>query len=101
MNHPDPRWMTVADICADLHITQDEWAHWQARCQTPLHATGPDGQLRVRASHYQTWLDNLPRASTDDLLAAMDDYYRQHPDANPNWWADDEPPTAGGHDSAS
>ena len=50
-------WLTIAEVCAWLKVTEAEWDEWRAAGDTPPHVTGPDGQLRVRGTDLERWLD--------------------------------------------
>lgn len=54
-----PEWLTIAQVCDDLQVTEAEWNAWRAAGDTPLHMVMPGGQLRVRAADYARWLDGL------------------------------------------
>lgn len=86
MSSDGRRWLTVADICAELRVSEDEWAAWQARGETPLHLVGADGQLRVRADHLDAWFDALPSASTEEIQAEFERWVAEHPDDSEGWW---------------
>jgi len=60
-------WLTVAEVCADLQVSETEWHAWRAAGETPLHIAMPGGQLRVRAADYQRWLS----ARTETLAAGQ------------------------------
>jgi hypothetical protein len=64
---PRAEWLTIAQVCADLQVTEPEWNTWREAGDTPLHIVTPDGQLRVRAADYARWLDSL--AVDDDASA--------------------------------
>jgi len=55
-------WLTIAQVCADLQVTETDWHAWRQAGDTPLHIVTPSGQLRIRAADYARWLDSL----TDD-----------------------------------
>jgi hypothetical protein len=68
-------WLTIAQVCADLQVTEDEWNTWRAAGDTPLHAVMPDGQLRVRTADYELWLDSRP-ADDDAFVESLNDTSR-------------------------
>jgi len=65
---PRAEWLTIAQVCADLQVTEAEWHTWREAGDTPLHVVMPNGQLRIRLAHYLRWLDDLQAAE-----AARDD----------------------------
>jgi hypothetical protein len=54
---PPRRWLTIAEVCACLKVTEADWNAWRAVGDTPLHIVGPDGQLMIRAADLARWLD--------------------------------------------
>ncbi len=68
---PDGRWLTVAEVCGYLQVTADEWRAWQAQGDTPMHATGADGELRVRAADFERWLDARTVDASDGAFESV------------------------------
>jgi predicted DNA-binding transcriptional regulator AlpA len=49
--------LTVADICADLGISRRTFYEWRAKGTAPRCIPLPNGELRIRRSEYERWLD--------------------------------------------
>ena len=54
----DP-WMTVEEVMEELGITRRTWQQWRARRCTPVASRLPNGELRMRRSAYNEWLDSM------------------------------------------
>ncbi|MCX2949900.1 helix-turn-helix domain-containing protein [Lentzea sp. NEAU-D7] len=52
-----PRHLTVADVCADLGIARSTFYDWRAKQRGPKCIRLPNGELRVRATEYERWLE--------------------------------------------
>jgi predicted DNA-binding transcriptional regulator AlpA len=48
--------LTIAEVCADLGISQRTFYEWRAKGKAPRCIRLPNGSLRVRRSEYQRWL---------------------------------------------
>ena len=48
--------LTIAEVCADLHISHRTFYEWRAKNRAPKCITLPNGSLRIRRSEYQHWL---------------------------------------------
>ncbi len=59
-----PEWLTIPQICADLQVSEAEWAQWRERGETPLHVIGDDGRPRVRVRDFDRWIDSLTDTGT-------------------------------------
>lgn len=62
---PGKRWLTVAEVCAWLEVSESDWSAWRAAGTAPAHVTGTDGVARVWVRHLERWLDTL-EVRTDD-----------------------------------
>ncbi len=60
-------WLTIPEVCAYLQISEAEWHQWRAAGRTPLHAAGPNGQLKLRAVDLERWLEALAVDPADKL----------------------------------
>lgn len=65
-----PGWLTIPELCAWLQVTEAEWNTWRAAGLTPPHVAGPDGQLRIRSTDLDRWLDELSVEPENELTAA-------------------------------
>jgi len=57
------RFMTVVEICADLGIPRSTWDDWKAKGRGPRCLKLPNGQIRVRRTEYERWLDTREDAA--------------------------------------
>lgn len=55
--------LTIADICADLDISRRTFYEWRAKGRAPKCIRLPNGDLRVRRTEYQRWLDAREEAA--------------------------------------
>jgi predicted DNA-binding transcriptional regulator AlpA len=58
----DP-WMTVAEVLAEVGVPRATWSRWQAQGKTPRRVRLPNGQLRIRRSWLEEWLEDLEVAA--------------------------------------
>ncbi len=49
--------LTVADVCADLGISRRTFYEWRAKGTAPRCIPLPNGELRIRRSEYERWLE--------------------------------------------
>jgi excisionase family DNA binding protein len=49
--------LTVDEICADLDISRRTFYEWRAKGTAPKCMKLPNGELRVRRSEYERWLE--------------------------------------------
>jgi excisionase family DNA binding protein len=49
--------LTIAEICADLGISRRTFYEWRAKKRAPKCIRLPNGDLRIRRSEYQRWLE--------------------------------------------
>lgn len=50
--------LTLADVCADLKISRSTFYDWRAKGRAPRCIKLPNGDLRIRRSVYEHWLDD-------------------------------------------
>ena len=55
--------LTVSDICADLGISRRTFYEWRAKQRAPRCIRLPNGDLRIRRSEYQRWLNSREDAA--------------------------------------
>lgn len=48
---------TLAEICKDLKISRSTFYDWRAKGRAPRCIKLPNGDLRIRRSDYEHWLD--------------------------------------------
>jgi predicted DNA-binding transcriptional regulator AlpA len=49
--------LTVAEVCDDLQIAQSTFYEWRTKGTGPRCIKLPNGQLRVRRTDLESWLD--------------------------------------------
>jgi excisionase family DNA binding protein len=49
--------LTIAEVCADLGISRRTFYEWRAKKRAPKCIRLPNGDLRIRRSEYQRWLE--------------------------------------------
>ncbi|MEO6085713.1 MAG: helix-turn-helix domain-containing protein [Umezawaea sp.] len=53
------RRLTVADVCADLEISRSTFYDWRAKGRGPKCLRLPNGEIRIRSTDYERWLEEL------------------------------------------
>jgi predicted DNA-binding transcriptional regulator AlpA len=53
------RYLTIADVCADLGISRSTFYDWRAKRKAPPCLKLPNGDLRIRRTDYERWLSAL------------------------------------------
>ncbi|WP_433239929.1 helix-turn-helix transcriptional regulator [Actinomadura nitritigenes] len=59
-----PGWLTVQEILDDLGVPRRTWQKWRELGRTPRCKRLPNGELRIRRSDYDAWLDSLEEVGT-------------------------------------
>ncbi|SNY09885.1 helix-turn-helix transcriptional regulator [Paractinoplanes atraurantiacus] len=54
--------LTVADFCAEMEIARSTFYDWRTKKVAPRCIKLPNGELRIRRSEYERWLDELEEA---------------------------------------
>jgi excisionase family DNA binding protein len=49
--------LTVAELCAELGISRSTFYEWRAKKRAPRCIKLPNGDLRIRRSELDRWLD--------------------------------------------
>lgn len=49
--------LTVAEVCAVLRVSRSTFYEWRAKGRAPRCAKLPNGEIRVRRSELEQWLD--------------------------------------------
>ncbi|MFF8943102.1 helix-turn-helix transcriptional regulator [Streptomyces sp. NPDC014864] len=49
--------LTLAEICQDLKISRSTFYDWRAKGRAPRCIKLPNGDIRIRRSDYEHWLD--------------------------------------------
>ncbi|TDW65614.1 helix-turn-helix transcriptional regulator [Kribbella pratensis] len=55
--------MTVAEFCAELGIARSTFYDWRAAKKAPRCIKLPNGDIRVRRTDYESWLQSLEDAA--------------------------------------
>ncbi|MGI5139954.1 helix-turn-helix transcriptional regulator [Streptomyces sp. CA-106110] len=55
--------LTLAEICKDLKISRSTFYDWRAKGRAPRCIKLPNGDIRVRRSDYEHWLDDREDAT--------------------------------------
>ncbi|GAA3063562.1 helix-turn-helix domain-containing protein [Streptomyces sp. FXJ1.172] len=55
--------LTLAEICKDLKISRSTFYDWRAKGRAPRCIKLPNGDIRVRRSDYEHWLDDREDAA--------------------------------------
>ena len=55
--------LTVAEVCAELQIAQSTFYEWRVKGTSPRCIKLPNGQLRVRRTTLETWLNAREEAA--------------------------------------
>ncbi|MFF4791484.1 helix-turn-helix transcriptional regulator [Streptomyces sp. NPDC001276] len=55
--------LTLAEICKDLKISRSTFYDWRAKGRAPRCIKLPNGDIRVRRSDYENWLDDREDAA--------------------------------------
>jgi predicted DNA-binding transcriptional regulator AlpA len=58
----NPQWLTVQEILDDLGIPRRTWQRWRELDRAPKCKRLPSGELRIRRTDYDAWLESLAAA---------------------------------------
>jgi excisionase family DNA binding protein len=53
------RHLTVAEFCEEVGVTRSTFYDWRAKRRAPQCIKLPNGELRIRRSEVDRWLDSL------------------------------------------
>ena len=56
---PDRSYLTIADVCANLKIARSTFYDWRAAGKSPRCIKLPNGEIRIRQSDLDRWLESL------------------------------------------
>ncbi|MFI0424830.1 helix-turn-helix transcriptional regulator [Spongiactinospora sp. 9N601] len=51
--------MSIPDVLGELDIARRTWQHWRALGIAPRCHRLPNGELRIKRSDFDDWLDSL------------------------------------------
>jgi predicted DNA-binding transcriptional regulator AlpA len=60
---PESTWLTVDQLCAELHISRSTFYDWRAKKRAPKCHKLPNGDIRIRRADYEHWLAGLGDAA--------------------------------------
>ena len=55
--------LTIDEICAELGVARSTFYDWRAKKRAPRCIKLPNGDIRVRRSEYERWLDSHEEAA--------------------------------------
>ncbi|GAB2553269.1 helix-turn-helix transcriptional regulator [Kribbella endophytica] len=55
--------LTIADVCSELGVARSTFYDWRAAKKAPRCFKLPNGELRVRRTDLDNWLDSLQEAA--------------------------------------
>nr|WP_272954648.1 helix-turn-helix domain-containing protein [Kribbella sandramycini] len=55
--------MTIAELCAELGVARSTFYDWRAAKKAPRCIKLPNGELRIRRTDLENWLDSLQVAA--------------------------------------
>ena len=58
MAHPADR-LTIAQLCKELGISRSTFYEWRAKGRAPRCIKLPNGEIRIRRTEFERWLDSL------------------------------------------
>jgi excisionase family DNA binding protein len=58
MARPQDR-LTIPQLCNELGISRSTFYEWRAKGRAPRCIKLPNGEIRIRRSEFERWLDSL------------------------------------------
>nr|WP_272956650.1 helix-turn-helix domain-containing protein [Kribbella solani] len=55
--------MTIAELCAELGVARSTFYDWRQARKAPRCIKLPNGELRIRRTDLENWLDSLQEAA--------------------------------------
>ena len=52
-----PERLTLSEVCAELRIARSTFYDWRAKGRAPRCIKLPNGELRIRRSEFERWLN--------------------------------------------
>ena len=50
--------LTIAEVCAELNVSRSTFYEWRAKGKAPRCLKLPNGEIRVRRSELDRWLES-------------------------------------------
>jgi len=63
MTKPITERLTVAEVCAELRISRSTFYEWRAKGRAPRCSKLPNGEIRIRRTELDRWLDSHEEAA--------------------------------------
>jgi excisionase family DNA binding protein len=63
MSRPPAARLTVTDLCTELGISRSTFYEWRAKGRAPRCIKLPNGEIRIRRTDFENWLDTLEEAA--------------------------------------
>ncbi len=57
------RHMTIDELCAELEIARSTFYEWRAKKRAPRCIKLPNGDIRIRRTEFERWLDSHEEAA--------------------------------------
>ncbi|MGW5724107.1 helix-turn-helix transcriptional regulator [Amycolatopsis sp. NPDC003865] len=57
------RHLTIAELCDELAVARSTFYEWRAKKRAPRCIKLPNGEIRIRRTDLETWLDNCEEAA--------------------------------------
>ncbi len=51
--------LTIGELCEEMCIARSTFYDWRAKRRAPRCIKMPNGELRIRRSEFERWLDSL------------------------------------------
>jgi excisionase family DNA binding protein len=58
MARPQDR-LTIAQLCNELGLSRSTFYEWRAKGRAPRCIKLPNGEIRIRRTEFERWLDSL------------------------------------------
>lgn len=55
--------LTIVEFCEEMVISRSTFYEWRAKHRAPRCFKLPNGEIRIRRSEYDKWLDSLEEAA--------------------------------------
>lgn len=62
MTRPQER-LTIADVCTELGVARSTFYDWRAKGKAPRCIKLPNGEIRIRRTELDRWLNSLEDAA--------------------------------------
>jgi len=55
--------LTVSELCSELGISRSTFYEWRAKNRAPRCVKLPNGEIRIRRTEFERWLDSCEEAA--------------------------------------